>query len=248
MAWESWYWSTMATTWHMSGDHASELGITDRWRDSAAVEWQGVRGRALAALGREREVMALLASSAGMSVDSVAGHQLDMATELAVHGHLRTAMVIAESLLARFALEPDTGWSRASDIAWANRLLSRTQHERDALEHIARSDADTLAKLEAVARIAVLLADTAQAEMIDSALKEQSDRALRNPWARGALILVRAHIAAGFGGREQAVSLLRDASARGKLGWGSSYSFHEDLLLLPLRGYPPFEALLKPDN
>jgi hypothetical protein len=191
--------------------------------------------------------MALLAGSAGFSVDSVAGHQLDMATELAVHGHPRTAMAIAESLLARFDLEPDTGWSRASDIAWANRLLGRTQHERDALEHIAGSDADTLAKLEAMARIAVLLADTAQAEMIDSVLKEQSDRPLRNPWARGALILVRAHIAAGFGGREQAVSLLRDASARGRLGWGS-HAFHEDLLLLPLRGYPPFEALLKPDN
>jgi hypothetical protein len=248
IGWEPWYWSTMAATWHMTGDHAAELGITDRWRDSAAVERDWVREPALAALGREREVMALLASSAGVSVDSVAGHQLDIATELAVHGHLRPAMAIAESLLARFDLEPDTGWSRASNIAWANRLLGRTQHERDALEQIARSDADTLEKLEAEGRIAVLLADTARAGRIDSILAEQSHRPLRNPWVRASHIRARAHIAAGFGRREQAVSLLRDASARGRFGWGSSHEYHADLLLAPLRGYPPFDALLKPDN
>ena len=56
------YWWRLASTWHMTGEYHSELAITDRWRDSAAGEWQGIRGRALAALGREREVMELLAS------------------------------------------------------------------------------------------------------------------------------------------------------------------------------------------
>jgi hypothetical protein len=238
----------MAATWHMPGEYAAELSITDRWSDSTAWEWQVIRGRALAGLGREREVMELLGSTAGVSVDSVAGFQLKIATELAVHGHARAAMVIAESLLARLELGSDTHWSRASNIAWANRLLGRKEPEREALERIARSDADTLARLEAQARIAVLLADTAQAERIDSVLVEQSNRPLRNPLARGAEILARAHIAAGFGRRERAVALLQDASARGMPPLGSSHAFHEDLLLAPLRGYPPFEALLKPDN
>jgi hypothetical protein len=242
MAWTSWYWGQMAATWHIPGDHAAELGITDRWRDSE------IRGRALAALGREREVMALLASSAGVSVDSVAGFHLSIATELAVHGHPRPAMAIAESLLARFELEPDSGLSRASNVAWANRLLGRAEHERHALEQIVRSAPGKLGKLGAEARIAVLLADTARAERIDGILAEQSDRPLRNPWVRGGLILARAHIAAGFGRREQAVALLRDASARGRLHWGPSHAYHQDLLLLPLRGYPPFDALLEPDN
>ena len=60
--------------------------------------------------------------------------------------------------------------------------------------------------------------------------------------------MVRAHIAAGFGRRERAVALLREASARGIVDLGPSFAYHNDLLLLPLRGYPPFEALLKPDN
>ena len=61
-------------------------------------------------------------------------------------------------------------------------------------------------------------------------------------------ILARAHIAAGLGRREQAVALLQEASARGMLDLGSSHAFHADLLLAPLRGYPPFDALLMPDN
>jgi hypothetical protein len=169
------YWVGMAASLHILGEYRAELDITDRWRDSAASEWQEVRGRALGALGREREVMELLASSAGASADVVASQQLPIATELAVHGHRLMAMAIAETLLARLELGPDIDWSRASNIAWANRLLGRNEPEREALERIARSDADSLAKLEAEVRIAVLLADTARAARIDSVLAEQSN-------------------------------------------------------------------------
>jgi hypothetical protein len=93
-----------------------------------------------------------------------------------------------------------------------------------------------------------LLADTAKAERVDSFLAEQSERPLRSALARGAEILARAHIAAGLGRRERAVALLQDATARGLLELGSSHAFHADLSLAPLRGYPPFDALLKPDN
>ncbi len=94
----------------------------------------------------------------------------------------------------------------------------------------------------------MLLADSARAKRVDSILAEASNLPLRDPWVRGAQILARAHIAAGFGRRDQAVALLREASARGMLYFGSSHAFHQDLLLAPLRGYPPFEQLLKPDN
>ena len=97
-------------------------------------------------------------------------------------------------------------------------------------------------------RIAVLLADTAQADRIDGILQQESNRLLRSPVVRGQQILARAHIAAGFGRREQAVALLRDASARGLIELGPSHAFHDDPLLAPLRGYPPFDALLIPDN
>jgi DNA-binding SARP family transcriptional activator len=246
--WLAWYWSWMAATWHMPGEYGAELGITDHWRDSTSPGWQIVRGRALAALGREREVMELLGSTAGSSVDSFARSHLVIATELAVHGYPGTAMTVAESILARFELSPASNSDRAANAAWANRLLGRNEAELEALEQIAHSDADTLAKLEAEARIAVLLADTAKAGRIDTILRDRSSRPLRAPWTRGGEIIARAHIAAGFGRRKQAVTLLRDAAARGNLRYGSSHVFHGDLLLVPLRGYPPFDALLKPDK
>jgi DNA-binding SARP family transcriptional activator len=244
---EGWYWELMAGSWHMLGGYGTELGITERWVDSTSWSWQEVRGRALAALGREKEVMELLRSTAGVSIDSAANHQLQIATELAVHGYPRSALAAAESILKRLELGPDEGGGRAANIAWANRLLGRNDAEREALERVARSDADTLSKLQAEARLAVLLADTARAERIDSILAEQSARPMR-PMVRSALILPRAHIAVGLGRREQAVALLRRVKAQGFLPLGSSHAFHNDLLLAPLRGYPPFDALLQPDN
>ena len=242
------YWWRMAATWHMVGGYRAELDITDRWRDSANAQWQMVRGRALSALGREREVMDLLRSTTRGSADLVAVPQLTIADELAAHGHAATAMAVAESILVRLELLPATDWDREQNVAWANRLLGRPMQEREALERIVRSDADTLAKLEAMGRIAVLVADTAQADRIDSILQQESNRPLRDPKVRGEQILARAHIAAGFGRREQAVELLREVSARGLLELGPSHAFHADPLLAPLRGYPPFDALLIPDN
>jgi hypothetical protein len=242
------YWWYLAASHHMLGEYEAELDITDRWGDSASREWRVVRGRALAGLGREQEIMELLRHMAGESAESIAEHQLRIAAELWAHGHPGAAGGIAKSVLARVELGVVTGPEQAGNIAWVNRLLGRTDGERGALQQIVASDADTLAKLEAAARIAVLLSDTAAAQRIDSLLALESDAPLRSPWVRGAQILARAHIASGLGRREQAVALLQEARSRGMLDLGSSHAFHNDLLLGPLRGYPPFDALLLPDN
>ena len=242
------YWWLMAASHHMLGDYLAELAITDRWRDSTSWAWRMIRCRALGALGQEREVLALLQTMATSSIDSVAEPSLTMATELEVHGHHATAMAVAESILVRLELGHIADSGRAMGIAWATRLLGRVDRERAALEHVARGDLDTPDRSEAQGRLAVLLHDSAEGERIDRILAEESNRPLRVPTIRGAQILARAHIAAGFGRREQAVALLQDASDRGVIPLGSSYAFHQDLLLAPLRGYAPFEALLKPDN
>jgi tetratricopeptide (TPR) repeat protein len=234
----------LAASHHTLGHYLEEVEITDRWRDSSNSVWWTIRGRALAALGREREVFELFRSLTGESVNTMADPSLTMATELAVHGNPRVGKALAESILVR--VEAESG--PPSYVAWANRLLGRKDQERLALEQVVRSDPDSLALLEAKGRIAVLDADTAEAELIDGILAVESARPLSTPTTRAAQIIVRAHIAAGFGRRERAVALLREASARGIVDLGPSFAYHTDLLLLPLRGYPPFEALLKPDN
>ncbi|MGH7513418.1 MAG: BTAD domain-containing putative transcriptional regulator [Gemmatimonadales bacterium] len=242
------YWWRLAGTWHMVGGYREELEITDRWADSTDRDWQIVRGRALAGLGREREVLALVNDMAGRSVDSVAPAALTIAAELAAHGHPAAARAVAESMLARFGRAPDTAGSRADNVARAEHLLGRGAEERAALERVAPSDADTLLRLEAAGRIAAMLGDTARADRIDGDLASLSNEPLEQPLHRGQLILARAHLAAALGRREQAVARLREAVARGMVDLGASHAFHADPLLAGLRGYPPFDALLVPDN
>jgi hypothetical protein len=242
------YWVRLAGTWHVVGGYREELEITDRWADSSDPEWQIVRGRALAGLGREREALALVNGMAGRSVDSVAPAALTIADELAAHGHAAAARAVAESTLARFERVSDPAWSRADNVARAERLLGRGPEERAALEQVARSDADTVLRLDAAGRIAAMLDDTARAARIDGSLADLSNQPLENPLVRARQILARAHLAAGLGRREQAVALLRELGARGIVRLGSSQTFHADPLLAGLRGYPPFDALLVPDN
>jgi hypothetical protein len=235
-------WSRLAMTWHMTGDHREELAITDRWRDSADGVWREVRGRTLAALGREREVRQLLATG-DTALESFAGTWLRIAAELAAHGHQRIATVMAESVLTRLEPQPDTGWVLGS-LLEANRLLGRPEHERSVLERIARTELDSLDGLDVRARIALLSGDTVQAERIYSGLAEWSSLPLMHPGLRSSLILVRARMAAGLGRREEAVTLLRIPKA----GISSPSEYHFDPLLAPLRGYPPFEAFLEFDD
>ena len=236
------YWSRLAPTYHMTGEYRSELAITDRWRDSAAGEWREVRTRALAALGREREARELLATG-DTALESFASDWLRMAAEFAAHGDPRTATAMAESVLTRLKLEPDTGWVLSS-LVEVDRLLGRPEHERSVLERIARTGLDSLRGLALRARIALLSGDTAQAERIYTGLAEWSSRPLMGPTLRSSLILMRARMAAGLGRREEAVALLRTP----KVGVSSPSEFHFDPLLAPLRGYPPFEAFLKFDE
>jgi DNA-binding SARP family transcriptional activator/TolB-like protein len=242
------YWCSMATSHHMLGHHREELAVTDRWRESSTGQWRLIRSRAMGALGGEREVLELLQHLIASPMDEVADPLLAMATELALHGHHQIGMVVAETVLARLETGPSADWDREGRIAWAERLLGRANDERTALERMVTGDADTVAKLDGLGRIAVLQGDVAAATRIDSILAEGSREPLRGPEIRGSRLLARAHIAAGLGRREEAVARLREAGSQGQFYDGAPYTFHQDPLLAPLRGYPPFEALLHSDN
>ena len=226
----------------MTGEYRSELAITDRWRDSAAGEWREIRGRALAALGREQDVRELLATG-DTALESFAGEWLRIAAELAAHGHQRAATAKAESVLTRLELEPDTGWVLRS-LLEADRLLGRPEHELSVLQRIAPDGSDSVDGLDVRARVALLSGDTAQVEAIYSGLAEWSSLPLMSPALRSSLIRIRARIATGLGRREEAMALIR--TPRG-IGF-SSAEYHSDALLAPLRGYPPFKAFLKFDD
>ncbi len=244
----AWYWWRVGALRHSLGEYRAELEITDRWHDSSASDWYVIRGRALGALGRRREVMELVERMSRASAEPGADRQLRLAAELAAHGQSDAARTIAERLAARLAPSLAAEPTDAAAFARVHGLLGDTAAERDALERVVRSDADTAPRLEAEARLAVLSADSVRAEKIDSSLAEQAGRRLREPSLRAQLMLARAQLAAGFGRRERAVELLHEARSRGWFRLGSAHVYHTDPLLAPLRGYPPFEALLRPDD
>jgi hypothetical protein len=88
-------------------------------------------------MGREREVLELFQSLIARPFDEAVDPLLQIASELAVHGHHRTAAAVAESILVRLeGLSVDS--SRSKNLAWANRLLGRRTEELAALERMAQ--------------------------------------------------------------------------------------------------------------
>jgi hypothetical protein len=76
----------------------------------------------------------------------------------------------------------------------------------------------------------------------DREVAEAMDRelaAFNDPYRRNVLTWSRACIAAQLGERERAVELLHEAPGR-------AFQLHASPYLEPLRGYPPFEELLRP--
>jgi hypothetical protein len=85
--------------------------------------------------------------------------------------------------------------------------------------------------------IAARRGDITEADAMSSRLA-----ALRTPYLRGANTLARAQIAAVLGRKEEAVRLLKQSSGDGQ----RFMTFHSLPDLLPLRGYPPFDAFMAP--
>ena len=85
--------------------------------------------------------------------------------------------------------------------------------------------------------VAARRGDTATAIHADSVIAHRAW-----PFAQGGPAVSRADLAALLGRREEAVALLARALAEGAI----VSAVHTDPDLESLRGYPPFEALLKP--
>jgi hypothetical protein len=69
----------------------------------------------------------------------------------------------------------------------------------------------------------------------------------RDDGSRGLPEWIRARIAGTLGDRDATVALLRDAFARGAT-WGARLDLHRDPAFDGLRGYPPFEQLMRPQG
>lgn len=249
------YYSDYAMALHMLRDHQKELEVVEAGRkaypDRLAILASQVM--ALAALGRIPEVRAAVAEALTMrgtgreSPSQVLGAA---ARDLAAHGDSAESREIAEELvdwLQRNSLRADMATADFGPmpigrpgLAEALFLAGRYAEARRMADSQSLADPGCVPCMSISGQAAAAMNDRVAAERSRDALV-----ALRTPYLRGRHNLAAAKIAVRLGSKSEAVSLLRQA-----IGQGVQYSNVNDLdpAFLYLRGYAPFEQLIKPKN
>lgn len=239
------YWHVRLEARHCLGDHVRELEDVDRFRRRVPDDEDLPRLEllALAAAGTPEELMSRVEEIVAAGTWRDAALLGWTAQERRAHGDAATARRVAAAglgfIASRAPPEPDARWWAAQA-----RLLDaahRRQEARAAWASLALEDPE---RIEYRGRLGVLAArrgDRAEAERIDRWLQGIAQPKFD---LNGGPLVWRARIAAQTGERERAAELVRSA-----IEGGLQHSYlllHAVEDLAPLRGYPPFEALLRP--
>jgi tetratricopeptide (TPR) repeat protein len=245
LAWVS-YWDLLSTIQHLLGERDDELATG---RDAQAANPTRILAllpslRALAALGRTAEIDSLLRQAGRLPADPAASEVTllgDIAEELRAHGHREPAARYWE----RSLLAASDRLAGAGDPAAARLQRASTLHA------LGRS-AEAIAALDSVPAVATPPADALGLRGVLAARQGDRPRALEmanrlvalpRAYSFGVPTVWRARIAAALGERDDAVALLRTAFAEGR-----EYDLwlHRDQDLAALRGYGPYEELIRP--
>jgi len=243
-AWEG-YWGFVAGCLHFLGRYQEALDVAQeaRRRFPRSVYQLDYEIRELAALGQVDSVRARLDESltlpAGLWPRGMV--YLGAALELEAHGHADEARQVVADGLRVTAGEP-AGSTRAALELRANLLsLAGRWGELDTLARpLAARDTTTPAWLGYLGVSAARRGDHATADSISRVLAERTF-----PYSFGAPDLWRARISTVLGDRARAITLLREAIDHGLI---FDNRLHLDHDLGGLRGYPPFDQLLRPGD
>jgi tetratricopeptide (TPR) repeat protein len=236
------YWIYLTLALHTLEDHDRELieARRGRARHPERGLMLALEIRAQAALGNVQEVTdlveeAILKGAVPPEVFRIAARQLR------VHGHLDASLAIGERGLAYLRNHPAQDTSSRSyrfNHLRALYLLERWDEARVIAEELAREWPLNVDYLGFEGTLAARMGERAEALRISEELAS-----LDRPYLLGSNTLWRARVSAVLGEQEQAVSLLRQSHDEGM--W-LSIPFRENMDLESLRGYPPFEELIRP--
>jgi predicted Zn-dependent protease len=241
----TWRYARLAAANHLLGRHEEELRLATIARGLFPASFLSRNDQliALAALGRFEELRRGVEETQTLASSSVYTPGLSMriaAEELRAHGYRRESIELAQQSAAWYRNRP-----AEFQAAPANRL-SLAQSLYVAEEWAAAREIVSALVREAPANVAyTALAGAVAARAGDRGAAEKFAAALANAASvpGGVIELRRAQLAALLGERDQAVSLLRDAFAR---GLSMSTGLHRHMDLESLRGFAPFDELMKP--
>jgi tetratricopeptide (TPR) repeat protein len=231
---------------HMLEQHERELETLRREKSHfpGNLHFNNYEVRALAALGRTDEIADVVEESlAAAPVVGTAGEvMLVAAAELREHGkrdhslkYARRAVQWYRDKMAAGAILGKEGSVLLGEALYA---AENWEEARSVFSRLSLHDGGDIEPLGRLGAVAARLAHMEEAARIANLL-----RAVDRPFLFGRQHYLRARIAALRGEREQAVSLLREAIARG-LPFGVQLLC--DMDLEPLRAYLPFKNLVKP--
>jgi tetratricopeptide (TPR) repeat protein len=240
------YWNVVTSAYHLLGDHHRELAQarTAHQRLPERLPTLAYLVRALAALGRGEEILALLTQSIALrSPDATTPGDvmLTAATELESHGHPQDAVACLDRALAWHASLPE-GQLRSPPLRFFHArtlyLLGRLDEARAEFEALTAEFPDEPAFLGHLGVIDARRGSASLARERQTQLAE-----LERPYLLGRATLWRARIAARSGETDLAVRLLWQAVGEG-LGFGPSLVADPDLA--PLRDFAPFQEFIAP--
>jgi DNA-binding SARP family transcriptional activator/tetratricopeptide (TPR) repeat protein len=244
VAWDV-YGTRFALALHAAGRHDEEvLETTRRLAHVPGSQWaMEEHAKALIAAGRTPEATELIRKilETGRDETRWAGSAaLDLGNELQVHGHSAEASA-TYTLVIQWtrALPPDGAITRnARDLLSAALYASNQLAIADSVTSAGlRMDSTSVDLLKVHGLIAARRGNVTEAERTSTRLA-----ALTTPYSYGRHTLVRAQIAAVLGRQDDATRLTQQALAEGMM----STVLHTTPEFIALRGYPPFEAIIRP--
>jgi DNA-binding SARP family transcriptional activator len=245
------YWSVVSTAAHMAGEYVLQLqaGHIVRSRFRYDPRYLHYEARALAALGRMTELDALLTECVTWPTITGWGPPgirvyLAAHDELLAHGYAERARIVLERGVRYYENAPADVKAipkHRFDMARALYRLGRLAAARAIFEAL---KSDTTVTPVSIDDLNVHIGYVA-ARQGDSARVAEVDRWLQDkvPYRGAIRVLYRAWLAASMGDREAAMRLYRQALSEGA---GYSDEYHSAFELSSLRGYAPFEELMRP--
>jgi tetratricopeptide (TPR) repeat protein len=240
--WPLWH-PNLAAALHKLNEHNAELEIaregrqlfpeSDRLLDTEL--W------ALAALGKIDEVDSLVTVALQRPATSgpvPAAHAVMVGMELRAHGYRDAANITLNRAVEWYQARPNE-MSRLA-LGWAYAWQERWSEARDVFAAMVAAGADGAAIYGWLGVALAQVGDTAQARTLEQRLAQWPE-----PEVDGRNTRMRASIAAALGDQARGVSLLQQGYEEGE---GYFLWTHRAIDLESLRGYPPFEAFVKPKD
>jgi serine/threonine protein kinase/tetratricopeptide (TPR) repeat protein len=238
-----WRYSLMTEANHRLGRHEEELRIARLAKNlypSSGLA-RGDEASALAALARFDDLHRAIDEGLVLATTNGSHEQflLRTSSELLAHGHRDEAMRVAVRAVAWCRGRPpaeqaseDNRWA----LAQALYLSEQWAEAQQTVGELTTRQRKNVAYRGFAGSVAARLGDR------DLALKHSAALVGLPAGSDGTVPLLRARISAILGDRQQAVAFVRDALAEGN-GFGS---LHRDRDLQLLRGFAPYEELLRP--